>query len=65
MASVVTFSINILNLYSLDFLKSFYSDDRCRRVSDSASVYFVSIFCSCSTVNRRYVKMPAPLSSQS
>ena len=38
--------------YSLYSVKQFYFDDRCGRVHESASVYLISMFCSCSTFNR-------------
>ena len=38
--------------YSLYSLKSFYLDDRCSRVREPASAYLMSMFCSCSILNR-------------
>ena len=37
---------------SLYSLKLIYSNDRCGKVSEPASVYLISMFCSCSTPNR-------------
>ena len=37
------------SLYSLN--KEFHLDDRCGRVLESASVYLISVFCSCSTLD--------------
>ena len=46
------FSCKISPVYSLYPLKQLYLDKRCGRVRESAPAYLISIFCSCSTLNR-------------
>ena len=52
MPSQHCFSCKISPVYSLYSLKHLYLDNRCGKVRESASVYLISIFCNCSTLNR-------------
>ena len=45
-------SCKLSPVYSLHSPICFYLDDTCGRIRESTFVYLISVFCSCSTLNR-------------